>query len=141
MLVALLSVLAVVVTHFFGTNVWRLLMSDQGHRVPLGIALQVFYISQLGKYLPGNVGQFLGRGVLAKSTGIPVGVYTGGGLSAPVFLDADFLLGPEAAHLNITGVSGLATKTSAVEFLEQQAAYREAAPVGESRAIGRTGAV
>ncbi len=51
------------------------------------------------------------------STGIPIGVYTGGGLSAPVLLDAEFLLGPEAAHLNITGVSGLATKTSAVSFL------------------------
>lgn len=50
-------------------------------------------------------------------TGVPVGVYTAAGLEAPVFLDADFLLGPEAAHLNITGVSGLATKTSAVEFL------------------------
>jgi hypothetical protein len=51
------------------------------------------------------------------STGIPVGVYNSGGLSAPVLLDADFLLGPEAAHLNISGVSGLATKTSAVTFL------------------------
>jgi DNA helicase HerA-like ATPase len=50
------------------------------------------------------------------STGIPIGAYRAGGLDAPVFLDADFLLGPEAAHLNITGVSGLATKTSAVEF-------------------------
>jgi uncharacterized protein len=50
------------------------------------------------------------------ATGIPVGVYAAGGLEAPVYLDADFLLGPEAAHLNITGVSGLATKTSAVEF-------------------------
>jgi hypothetical protein len=50
-------------------------------------------------------------------TGIPLGVYAAGGLEAPVYLDADFLLGPEAAHLNITGVSGLATKTSAVEFL------------------------
>ena len=50
-------------------------------------------------------------------TGVPVGVYSAAGLEAPVFLDADFLLGPEAAHLNITGVSGLATKTSAVEFL------------------------
>ena len=49
-------------------------------------------------------------------TGIPIGAYRAGGLDAPVFLDADFLLGPEAAHLNITGVSGLATKTSAVEF-------------------------
>ncbi len=50
-------------------------------------------------------------------TAIPVGLYTSGGLEAPVYLDADFLLGPEAAHLNISGVSGLATKTSAVEFL------------------------
>jgi uncharacterized protein len=52
-----------------------------------------------------------------RATGIPVGLYAAGGLESPVFLDADFLLGPEAAHLNITGVSGLATKTSAVEFL------------------------
>ena len=52
-----------------------------------------------------------------QPTGIPVGVYRAGGLSAPVYLDADFLLGPESAHLNISGVSGLATKTSAVEFL------------------------
>ncbi len=50
-------------------------------------------------------------------TGIPLGVYASGGLEARVYLDADFLLGPEAAHLNITGVSGLATKTSLVEFL------------------------
>lgn len=53
----------------------------------------------------------------AQPTAIPVGLYTSGGLEAPVYLDADFLLGPEAAHLNISGVSGLATKTSAVEFL------------------------
>jgi uncharacterized protein len=52
-------------------------------------------------------------------TGIPVGVYHAGGTSSPIYLDADFLLGPEAAHLNITGVSGLATKTSAVEWLLQ----------------------
>ena len=53
----------------------------------------------------------------AQPTAIPVGLYTSGGLEAPVYVDADFLLGPEAAHLNISGVSGLATKTSAVEFL------------------------
>lgn len=50
-------------------------------------------------------------------TAIPAGLYVTGGQRAPVYLDADFLLGPEAAHLNITGVSGLATKTSAVLFL------------------------
>jgi DNA helicase HerA-like ATPase len=52
-----------------------------------------------------------------RDTGIPLGLYRSGGLEAAVYLDADFLLGPEAAHLNITGVSGLATKTSLVEFL------------------------
>jgi hypothetical protein len=49
--------------------------------------------------------------------GIPVGLYRAGGTAAAVHLDADFLLGPEAAHLSISGVSGLATKTSAVEWL------------------------
>lgn len=52
-----------------------------------------------------------------RATGVPIGVYAAGGGASPVCVDADFLLGPEAAHLNITGVSGLATKTSAVEFL------------------------
>jgi len=52
-------------------------------------------------------------------TGIPIGVYRAGGTDAPIYLDADFLIGPEAAHLNISGVSGLATKTSAVEWLLQ----------------------
>lgn len=51
------------------------------------------------------------------SRGIPIGLYRAGGTQAAVHLDADFLLGPEAAHLSISGVSGLATKTSAVEWL------------------------
>ena len=46
-----------------------------------------------------------------------MGIYRAGGIEAPIYLDADFLVGPEAAHLNITGVSGLATKTSAIEWL------------------------
>lgn len=50
-------------------------------------------------------------------TAIPIGVYRAGRNISPVYLDADFLMGAEAAHLNITGVSGLATKTSAVEWL------------------------
>lgn len=48
---------------------------------------------------------------------IPVGLYVNGENQSPVYLDSNFLLGPEAAHLNVTGVSGLATKTSIIEFL------------------------
>src|SRR5260221_824248 len=50
------------------------------------------------------------------STGIPLGVYHAGATDSTIYLDADFLLGPEAAHLNISGMSGLATKTSAIEW-------------------------
>ncbi len=35
----------------------------------------------------------------------------------PVYLNSDFLLGPEGAHLNISGISGLAAKTSYAMFL------------------------
>ncbi|HEU4877982.1 MAG TPA: hypothetical protein VFT21_00930 [Gemmatimonadaceae bacterium] len=52
-----------------------------------------------------------------SNTGIPIGVYRAGATDSTIWLDADFLLGPEAAHLNISGMSGLATKTSAVEWL------------------------
>lgn len=52
-----------------------------------------------------------------ESTGIPIGVYRAGASDSVIYVDADFLIGPEAAHLNITGVSGLATKTSAIEWI------------------------
>ena len=49
---------------------------------------------------------------------IPVGLFENGdGTVAPVSVDEDFLVGPESAHLNVSGISGLAAKTSAVEFI------------------------
>lgn len=38
-------------------------------------------------------------------------------ISLPVNLDSKFLIGPEGAHLNISGISGLAAKTSYAMFL------------------------
>lgn len=35
----------------------------------------------------------------------------------PVYLNPDFLIGPEGAHLNVSGISGLASKTSYAMFL------------------------
>jgi hypothetical protein len=51
--------------------------------------------------------------------GIPIGVYRNGERLSPILLDSRFLLGPEAGHLNVTGTSGLAAKTSAIMFLIQ----------------------
>ena len=79
--------------------------------VPMG---QVFLAEEADVHVALRMDSYLREGA---NTGIPVGVYRAGGTDAVIYLDADFLLGPEAAHLNITGVSGLATKTSAVEWL------------------------
>lgn len=38
-------------------------------------------------------------------------------ISLPVNINSDFLIGPEGAHLNISGISGLAAKTSYAMFL------------------------
>ncbi len=40
-------------------------------------------------------------------------------IAVPVCFNSDFLIGPEGAHLNISGISGLATKTSYAMFLLQ----------------------
>ena len=81
--------------------------------VPMGT---VFLADESDVHIALRMDGYLREG---SHTGIPVGVYRAGGTDAPIYLDADFLLGPEAAHLNISGVSGLATKTSAVEWLLQ----------------------
>ncbi len=51
---------------------------------------------------------------------IPAGlIKLSSGATATAYLDGRYLLGPESAHVNITGISGLATKTSYAMFLIQ----------------------
>lgn len=51
---------------------------------------------------------------------IPAGlIEMSNGTEAVAFLDKEYVLGPEGAHVNISGISGLATKTSYVMFLIQ----------------------
>jgi len=51
---------------------------------------------------------------------VPAGlIEMSNGTRAVVYLDSRYILGPEGAHVNITGISGLATKTSYAIFLIQ----------------------
>ena len=50
---------------------WWVLLSDQRAGAPIWRVIPLFLVSQFGKYLPGNVGQFVGRVVLARDAGIP----------------------------------------------------------------------
>ena len=55
-----------------------------------------------------------------KKIRIPAGIIRmSNGEEAVAYLDVEYVLGPEAAHVNISGISGLATKTSYAMFLIQ----------------------
>ena len=95
----------------YSAAVLRQIPDEPLQPVPMG---EVFLAEQDDVALALRMDTYLREGA---NTGIPIGVYRAGGTDSVIYLDADFLLGPEAAHLNISGVSGLATKTSAVEWL------------------------
>ncbi len=57
---------------------------------------------------------------------IPAGfIEMSNNISVPINFNRDFVIGPEGAHLNISGISGLATKTSYAMFLLQALQQKE----------------
>lgn len=62
----------------------------------------------------------LGLGIKEIGRGIPIPagvILQSNGIKVPTYFDPLYLLGPEGAHLNVSGISGLATKTSYIMFL------------------------
>ena len=60
----------------------------------------------------------LGLDNIDEKTAIPAGLMkASNGQYVPIKYNGDFLIGPEGAHMNFSGISGLATKTSYVMFL------------------------
>jgi len=62
----------------------------------------------------------LGVDKIPEDSRVPAGlIRMSNGTQSVVYLDLRYVLGPEGAHVNITGISGLATKTSYAMFLLQ----------------------
>ena len=60
----------------------------------------------------------LGLDNIDEKTAIPAGLMkSSNNVPVSIKYNGDFLIGPEGAHMNISGISGLATKTSYVMFL------------------------
>jgi hypothetical protein len=57
-----------------GGLMWRALLSDQGTPLPAITAIRIVCLSQVAKYLPGNVGHLVGQVGLASAAGVPVRV-------------------------------------------------------------------
>jgi len=62
----------------------------------------------------------LGIDAMEPQNRIPAGlIKMSNGVAAIAYIDRRYVLGPESAHVNISGISGLATKTSYAMFLLQ----------------------
>ena len=74
---------------------------------------------------PEGIRVALGIDQIPERFRIPAGlIEMSNGTRAVAYLDSRYILGPEGAHVNITGISGLATKTSYAIFLIQSILQR-----------------
>jgi hypothetical protein len=99
-----------------GTNVAEVavLSNSEDIYMPVQSEALVYFADETG------IHEALGIDTMPEEQRIPAGVIRmSNGEEAVVYLDVDYVLGPEAAHVNISGISGLATKTSYAMFLIQ----------------------
>jgi len=64
----LLAVLVGLVTSML---VWRTLLADLGSPLPVGSAARIFFVSQLGKYIPGSLWPLLAQMEMGREAGVP----------------------------------------------------------------------
>jgi hypothetical protein len=64
------SLVAVLAGLFASAMVWRALLTDLGAHLPLRTALHVFFLGQLGKYLPGSVFAVAAQMELGRDQGV-----------------------------------------------------------------------
>ena len=50
---------------------WRALLADLGSPLPLRAAAKVFFVGQLGKYIPGSVWPVLAQMEMGRDLGVP----------------------------------------------------------------------
>ncbi|MBI4282180.1 MAG: ATP-binding protein, partial [Chloroflexi bacterium] len=67
-----------------------------------------------------GIEEALGIDQMEVKNRVPAGLISmSNGASAVAYIDRRYILGPESAHINISGISGLATKTSYAMFITQ----------------------
>jgi hypothetical protein len=99
-----------------GTTVARVavLANDHDIYMPVPCDHSVYFADEKAIHIA------LGVDTVPDMYRIPAGlIRMSNGEQAVVYLDERYVLGPEGAHVNITGISGLATKTSYIMFLIQ----------------------
>ncbi|MGN7832411.1 lysylphosphatidylglycerol synthase domain-containing protein [Pseudoxanthomonas sp. 22568] len=65
-----LAITFYLLTYLLSSRSWQLAMRLAGSWIPYRSSIQIVLLSQIGKYIPGNIAQHLGRIVLARRQGI-----------------------------------------------------------------------
>jgi uncharacterized membrane protein YbhN (UPF0104 family) len=73
-MVLLLALGLYLITYVLMSTAWFVLARGCGARIGYRLLAWAYLVSQIGKYLPGNVGHLLGRAFLARNRGVPVDV-------------------------------------------------------------------
>lgn len=69
----LVSTVVIFVSLLLSTLNWHILLSVFDRDKPLGLVGSIFLVTQIGKYLPGNVGHLIGRAATLKSYEVSIG--------------------------------------------------------------------
>ena len=80
-----------VISQFVGAIAWRATLNIYDVHLPRGWAESQLLISQIGKYVPGNVTQFIGRAFLARADGV-----RGAAIAGALLLEIGFLFSAAA---------------------------------------------
>jgi hypothetical protein len=99
-----------------GTNVAKVnILSNNGEiYMPVQNDRPVTFASSQG------IQEALGIDSMAEKNRIPAGlIKMSNDATTVAYIDQEFILGPEGAHINMSGISGLATKTSFAMFMLQ----------------------
>jgi uncharacterized membrane protein YbhN (UPF0104 family) len=65
------SLLAAIIGLGFTSFAWRTIIADLGSPLPVAAGSRVFFLAQIGKYLPGAVWPFVAQMELGKALGVP----------------------------------------------------------------------
>ena len=74
LIIFILSLLVVIFINILGGYFWYRLILEQGLNVNHKSVIAVYMVSQFGKYMPGNIGQFIGRPIFASYINIPIDI-------------------------------------------------------------------
>lgn len=64
------SLLVQIVGLFWGVGVWKLLLRVMGNPVPFRQVARIWFVSGLGRYIPGKVWQFVGAAHIGRASGL-----------------------------------------------------------------------